>query len=56
MIINVTPVIDTGATSDVHPVFQCGARLGEDSGREDRHAAQALDLPLAEDDMGGPQV
>lgn len=37
-------------------VLQCGARLGEDSGGEDGAAAQALALPLGEDDMGGPEV
>lgn len=37
-------------------VFQCGARLGEDSGREDWDPAQALGLPLGEGDMGELQV
>lgn len=41
---------------DVPLVFQCGARLGENSGGEDGDAASALGLPLGEDNMGEPQV
>lgn len=37
-------------------VFQCGARLGEDSGREGRDAAQVLGLQLGEDSVGEFQV
>lgn len=37
-------------------VGQCGARLGEDAGREDGDTGPPLALPLAEDDVGGPQV
>uniref|UniRef100_A0AAQ5Y237 ABC1 atypical kinase-like domain-containing protein n=1 Tax=Amphiprion ocellaris TaxID=80972 RepID=A0AAQ5Y237_AMPOC len=36
--------------------LKCGARLGEDPGREDRNTAQAVGLPLGEDNMGEPQV
>lgn len=37
-------------------LFQCGSRLGEDPGREDWDPAQALGLPLGQDNMGERQV
>lgn len=39
-----------------HVVFQCGARLGEDSGGEGRDTAPALGLQLGEDKVGESQV